>query len=56
VKPEPSKDAPEKKTRKVKIVCISDTHSKHNKIVLPDDADILIVAGDISTRGRVKEI
>ncbi len=38
-----------------RIVCISDTHSKHHKINLPD-GDILIHAGDISSYGTEKEV
>lgn len=39
----------------MKIVCISDTHSQHNEINVPE-GDILIHAGDFSTYGRVNEI
>lgn len=35
----------------VKIVCISDTHTMHNEIVLPP-ADMLLVAGDFCGSGR----
>jgi predicted phosphohydrolase len=35
-----------------KLVCISDTHSYHRKVVVPD-GDILICAGDITWRGEL---
>lgn len=35
-----------------KIVCISDTHSFHGEVVLPD-GDVLIHAGDITHQGEV---
>jgi Icc-related predicted phosphoesterase len=40
---------------KIKVVCISDTHTKHSKIKLPS-GDILIHAGDFTFKGRKKEI
>ena len=39
----------------MKIVCISDTHGRHNEVKLPD-GDILIHAGDVSSRGSRTEI
>ncbi len=39
----------------MKILCISDTHNKHQKLTLPD-CDVLIHAGDFSGKGREKEI
>lgn len=39
----------------LKIDCISDTHNKHKKIILPG-GDILIHAGDMSGRGQSGEI
>lgn len=39
----------------MKIVCISDTHGKHHQLEVPD-GDLLIHAGDLSPRGRPKEI
>jgi Icc-related predicted phosphoesterase len=36
----------------MKICCISDTHSHHRKLTIPD-ADILVHAGDISWRGEL---
>lgn len=36
--------------RKVKIVCISDTHEQHRKVKVPD-GDLLIHAGDITNSG-----
>lgn len=38
-----------------KIVCISDTHADHSKLVVPD-GDILIHAGDFTNRGEHHEI
>jgi len=38
-----------------KIVCISDTHSLHQKIKIPD-GDILIHAGDFCNRGTPDEV
>jgi len=42
----------------MKILCISDTHGKHNQIPLEwlEPADIIIHAGDISNVGELKEI
>lgn len=42
-------------TRPLKIVCISDTHNKHKQIEVPE-GDILIHAGDLSSRGRLEAI
>ena len=41
----------------MKIVCISDTHGKHNELDydLPE-ADMIIHSGDVSNRGRIDEI
>ena len=39
----------------MKIVLISDTHTKHNQIKVPD-GDMIIHAGDLSSRGRKNEI
>ena len=43
--------------KKVRITCISDTHTKHNKLngFLPG-GDILLCAGDISSRGYIHEL
>lgn len=38
----------------MKIVCISDTHSMHNRVKLPD-GDVLIHAGDATGRGSTEE-
>jgi Icc-related predicted phosphoesterase len=38
-----------------RIVCISDTHALHNKIVVPD-GDILVCAGDLTGRGELASI
>lgn len=39
----------------MKLVCISDTHGKHTQLKIPP-GDILIHAGDFSSRGRASEI
>jgi predicted phosphohydrolase len=39
----------------MRIVCISDTHSLHDGLVIPD-GDLLIHAGDMSRRGKESEI
>ena len=39
----------------MRIVCISDTHGKHNKLVLPE-GDMILHAGDFSSKGRPKEV
>lgn len=46
-------------SNKLKILCISDTHTKHKKIRFPvgyQDADIMLHAGDFSTIGRLHEV
>jgi Icc-related predicted phosphoesterase len=40
---------------KLRLVCISDTHNRHQKLALPP-GDILVHAGDFSGRGRPDEI
>ncbi|EQC33467.1 hypothetical protein SDRG_08978 [Saprolegnia diclina VS20] len=42
-------------SRVLRVVCISDTHSRHNDLVVPD-GDILIHAGDFTKRGGHAEI
>ena len=44
-------------TRRIRIVCISDTHKKHRQLDVPD-GDILIHAGDFSQWGmdRSKDV
>lgn len=39
----------------MKVVCISDTHGKHKELKLPE-GDMIIHAGDISSRGLLPEI
>jgi Icc-related predicted phosphoesterase len=39
----------------MKVVLISDTHTRHRDIILPE-GDILIHAGDVSSRGKKSEI
>jgi Icc-related predicted phosphoesterase len=38
-----------------KLVCISDTHTLHNRIILPE-GDIIVHSGDFSNRGTEDEI
>ena len=42
-------------TEGLKIDCVSDTHNRHKKIILPG-GDILLCAGDVSGRGQSGEI
>ena len=39
----------------MRIVCVSDTHSQHEKLVLPE-GDLLIHSGDFSNLGKINEI
>lgn len=39
----------------VRLVCLSDTHDLHSSLEVPD-GDILIHAGDFTSRGRVPEV
>ena len=39
----------------IRIVCISDTHSYHKQLILPD-GDILIHSGDLTLKGKMYEI
>ena len=39
----------------MKIVCVSDTHSFHDKTVVPD-GDILIHAGDLTAHGDLADV
>jgi Icc-related predicted phosphoesterase len=38
----------------MKIVCISDTHDKHNQVSLPE-GDVLVHAGDLTMSGKMTE-
>ena len=38
-----------------RIVCISDTHSMHKNVKVPD-GDILLCAGDITNRGEIQSV
>ena len=38
----------------MKIICLSDTHNKHQKLSIPE-CDILIHAGDFTQKGKPKE-
>jgi len=42
-------------TKKTKIVCISDTHTKHDELTIPE-CDILLHSGDATFRGQAGEI
>jgi predicted phosphodiesterase len=50
----PSKTVDLSETRDLRIVCISDTHGLHRKLLL-SEADILIHAGDFMVHGRSTE-
>jgi Icc-related predicted phosphoesterase len=39
----------------MRIVCLSDTHSRHRKVAVPE-GDLLIHAGDLTARGTEKEV
>lgn len=39
----------------MRIVCVSDTHSRHDQLCVPD-GDVLVHAGDATMAGRVEEI
>ncbi|CAB4141206.1 COG2129 Predicted phosphoesterases, related to the Icc protein [uncultured Caudovirales phage] len=39
----------------MKIVCISDTHCKHNKLVIPE-CDVLIFSGDMCSSGELWQV
>lgn len=39
----------------MRFVCIADTHNLHSKITLPK-GDVLIVAGDICSSGRINQV
>lgn len=39
----------------LKIVCLSDTHTKHNTLSIPP-CDVVIVAGDVCSRGELHEL
>ena len=40
---------------KTKIVCISDTHHKHSKVIIPD-GDVLVHAGDCTNMGSLNDL
>ena len=44
-----------KAQEKIRIVAVSDTHSRHRELVVPD-GDILIHAGDATMAGTVREL
>lgn len=39
----------------IKVIAISDTHTKHNKLNIPE-GDILIHAGDFSSKGHIDDL
>jgi len=39
----------------MKIVAISDTHTKHEKVIIPE-CDVLVVAGDFTWKGKFMEV
>jgi predicted phosphohydrolase len=39
----------------LRIVCLSDTHDRHDQIAVPD-GDVLLHAGDFTKRGRAEEV
>jgi len=39
----------------VRLVILSDTHSRHHKLEVPE-GDLLIVAGDVTSRGHLDEV
>lgn len=41
--------------RMIKIVAISDTHNRHNRLVMPD-GDIIVHCGDATNRGHYSEV
>lgn len=41
--------------RSLRVVCISDTHNRHKKVEVPD-GDLLIHAGDLTSKGRLSSI
>ncbi|MEO0650595.1 MAG: metallophosphoesterase, partial [Planctomycetota bacterium] len=42
-------------TRPIRIVCLSDTHSTHDSLEVPD-GDLLLHAGDFTKRGKPVEV
>lgn len=40
----------------MKFIAISDTHGQHGKLSLPENADVIIHAGDISGRGTESQV
>eukprot|EP01084_Bolivina_argentea_P174777 302736_1 len=52
----PSKLDPTKDENVIKLLCISDTHNKHDEIKNIPSADILIHCGDFTMYGKLTEI
>lgn len=40
----------------MRIACISDVHSLHSKVNVPEDVDVTVCTGDFTGRGRVWEV
>ena len=40
----------------MKICCLSDTHGRHEEVLVPKDTDLLLFAGDAGTWGTVSEM
>ena len=40
----------------MKIAAISDTHCAHDKVLIPEDCDVICHAGDITGRGELTTI
>jgi len=40
----------------MKITCLSDTHGRHEEVLVPEDTDLLLFAGDAGTWGTEKEM
>ncbi len=51
----PVTECTEKEEGHIRFVCISDTHTKHNKVKLPE-GDVLLHAGDFTFEGSEREI
>lgn len=38
-----------------RIACISDTHGKHDEVIVPDNIDVLLHAGDFTSSGTIAQ-
>lgn len=41
---------------KVRLICISDTHGQHQSLQMPSEGDVLLVTGDFTALGPIKEV